>query len=382
MRFLPPVALHAFIFLLMLVTGTVQAMPAPQPPDVPAHSHFLIDFDSGQVLAEHDPDRQVAPASITKLMTAYIIFSEMEKGRLKTDTPVTISEKAWRMGGSRMFVEVGTQVPAWDLIQGMMVQSGNDATVALAEHVAGTEDAFADYMNATAKQLGMTRSHFLNASGWPSPEHYTTARDIATLARALIRDFPEYYKVYSERSFTYNGITQPNRNRLLGEGGVDGMKTGFTDDAGYCVVNSAKRGDMRLISVVLGTKTARERFIHSAALLNYGFRFFETRKIATAGTASNQVPVWKGANDAVAVGPKQDQYVTVQKSEVADVTLQTELESNIVAPVALGAPLGKITVNLAGKPLTTVPLYALQTVEAGGWWKRLKDDLKLRWINR
>ena len=354
-------------------------MPAPQPPAVEARSHILLDFDSGQVLAESNPDARVEPASLTKLMTAYLVFTEIGKGNLKLDDMVTISEKAWRTGGSRMFVEVGTQVRAEDLVRGMIIQSGNDATLALAEHIAGTEEAFANYMNQAAKQLGMTGSHFINSYGWPDPNHYTTARDIATLARAIIREFPQHYPYYSQQEFQYNGITQYNRNRLLGrEDGVDGMKTGFTDSAGYCLVTSAKRSGMRLVSVVIGTKTAKQRTAFSAALLNYGFRFFETHQLFDGSSPLDQVQVWKGDSAQLPVGPNEPIYVTTQRGRKDALAVQAELQPSVIAPVKAGTEIGKVKVSFEGKVIREAPVYALQTVEAGSWWRRLWDEARLR----
>ncbi len=371
-----PLAVLALAFTSPLLAMN---MPAPQPPTIETRSHILLDFDSGQVLADHNPDARVEPASLTKLMTAYLVFAEIGKGNLKLDDMVTVSEKAWRTGGSRMFVEVGTQVRAEDLIRGMIIQSGNDATLALAEHIAGTEEAFADYMNQAARQLGMTGSHFINSYGWPDPNHYTTARDIATLARSIIREFSQHYPYYSQQEFVYNGITQYNRNRLLGrEAGVDGMKTGFTDSAGYCLVTSAKRGTMRLVSVVIGTKTAKQRTSYSSALLNYGFRFFETHQLFDGSHPLDQVQVWKGDSKQLPVGPNEPIYVTTQRGRKDALAVQAQLQPSVVAPVQAGTELGKVTVSFEGKVIREAPVYALQTVEAGSWWRRLWDEAWLR----
>ncbi|MGH8528453.1 MAG: D-alanyl-D-alanine carboxypeptidase family protein [Nevskiales bacterium] len=367
-----------FTLIGLLLAQFAAAMPAPRSPTVEARSHILLDFNSTQVLAENNADARVEPASLTKLMTAYLVFTEIGKGNLKLDDMVTVSEKAWRTGGSRMFVEVGNQVQAVDLIRGMIIQSGNDATLALAEHIAGTEEAFADYMNQAAKQLGMTGTHFINSYGWPDPNHYTTARDVAFLARAIIREFPQHYPYYSQQEFVYNGITQYNRNRLLGQDGVDGMKTGFTDSAGYCLVTSAKRGEMRLVSVVIGTKTARQRTAFSSALLNYGFRFFETHKLFDGATAMDEVQVWKGSSEQLAVGPSEPIYVTTQRGQKDALSVQAELQPSVVAPVKAGTELGRLTVSLEGKVIRQAPVYALQTVELGSWWRRLVDEARLR----
>ena len=268
-----------FVLIFSLWASVVSAanIPVPAAPKLAASSWVLLDYSSNQVLAEHDADKRIEPASITKVMTAYVVYQALEEGLISMEDQVQISEKAWRMKGSRMFIEVNKWVSIEDLVHGMVIQSGNDAAVALAEHVAGSEEAFADQMNVTAQRLGMTGTHFVNATGWPNDNHYTTARDIATLSRALIHDFPENYQIYQKKEFKYNNIKQPNRNRLLWrDSSVDGLKTGHTDAAGYCLAASAKRGEMRLISVVMGTSSDSARAKHSQTLLNYGFRYYET----------------------------------------------------------------------------------------------------------
>lgn len=290
-----------------LPLAAVAQLPVPSPPAVDAQSYLVIDFNSGHEIASHEPDAQMEPASLTKLMTAYVIFNELRAGRLTLEDEALISERAWRTGGSRMFVDVNTRVSIEDLLKGMIIQSGNDASVALAEHVAGTEEAFAGLMNAHAARLGMTGSNFTNATGWPDEGLYTTARDIATLSRALIAEFPQYYHWYSEREFTWNNIRQNNRNNLLWrDSTVDGLKTGQTEAAGYCLVTSALRNDMRLITVVLGTRSERARADISQALLNYGFRFFETHRLYAAGTELARTRVWKGVLEDVPVGIAED----------------------------------------------------------------------------
>jgi len=270
-------------------------MPVPAPPEVAAKNYLLVDVASGKVLAEKNADEKIEPASITKLMTAFVVYKEMEAGRLSMDDIVTISEKAWRMGGSRMYLEVGSKVPVHELLKGLIIQSGNDASVALAEHIAGTEDAFVQLMNQHAVELGMNDTHFVNCTGWPDKQHLTTARDIAKLAIAIIHESPEHYSWYAEKEFTYNNIKQYNRNKLLWrDDSVDGIKTGHTESAGYCLVSSALRDDMRIVSVVLGTDSEKARANVSQALLNYGFRFFESHTLYNKGDVLSRPRVWGG----------------------------------------------------------------------------------------
>jgi D-alanyl-D-alanine carboxypeptidase (penicillin-binding protein 5/6) len=307
-----------------------------------------------------------------------VVFKEISNGSLSLSDKVRISEKAWRTPGSRMFVEVNTQVAVADLIKGMIIQSGNDATVALAEQVAGSEDSFAALMNQHAQRLGMTHSHFVNSTGLPDKELYTTARDIARIARALIKEFPEYYRWYSEKKFTYNDITQYNRNKLLWrDESVDGLKTGHTDTAGYCLVTSAEREGMRLISVVLGTKSEEARADASQALLNYGFRFFETHKLYDAGTKLTSSRVWKGASESVDLGLADTLYVTIPRGEYKNLDASMQLHEQIVAPVADGQPLGEVVVRLGEQTVADKNLIALQSVAEGSFWQRIVDEALL-----
>jgi D-alanyl-D-alanine carboxypeptidase (penicillin-binding protein 5/6) len=350
----------------------------PPPPQLKARSFIVIDHDSGRVLAALEPDTRQEPASLTKLMAAYGVFKALKEGRIKTTDPVTISERAWRQEGSRMFVEVGKQVSVNDLLQGMIVQSGNDATVALAEKVGGTEETFVQMMNTYAKQLGMANSHFTNSAGMPDPEHYMTARDAATLASALIHEFPEYYKLYSQREFTWNGITQQNRNGLLWrDATVDGVKTGHTETAGYCLVASAKRDGMRLVSVVLGTDSMRAREDASAALLNYGFNFFETKRVYAAGQPLTTTRVWKGKDDEVGLTLKRDLYVTSQRGGVDSVKAEFELPETLEAPLARDKAVGKTRILVDGAPVAEYELYPAQDVAAAGFFGRAWDSLRL-----
>ncbi|HEY4646205.1 MAG TPA: D-alanyl-D-alanine carboxypeptidase family protein [Steroidobacteraceae bacterium] len=367
------------LFSLALACGAHGAsVPVPAPPKLDARSYVLIDHHSGRVLAERSPDERLEPASITKLMTAYAVFDAIRAGKLKLDDAVTISERAWRAEGSRTFLEVGKQVPVEVLIQGMIVQSGNDATIALAERVGGTEETFASLMNEYAKRLGMTNSHFENSSGLPSPTHYMSARDIATLSSAIVREFPAYYRWYSQREFTWNNIRQENRNGLLDrDPSVDGIKTGFTETAGYCLVTSAKRDDMRLISVVLGTPSEKARETSSQALLNYGFSFFETRKLHDAGTSLQQVEVWKAAESPVDAGLRHPLHVTVPRGELGAVKSVITVEPKLIAPLATTAKVAELRVQLGDELLATRPLHPLKAVAEGGLWTRIIDSVLL-----
>jgi D-alanyl-D-alanine carboxypeptidase (penicillin-binding protein 5/6) len=368
------------VILSLSAAPSSAALPVPAAPDIAARSYVLQDFSSGRIFAERNADERMEPASITKLMTAYAVFHELRAGDIKLEAAVTISERAWKMGGSRMFIEVNKQASVEELLQGMIVQSGNDASVALAEHVAGSEEAFAALMNEYAAKLGMKNSHFMNSTGWPDPEHYTTARDIAILAHAIIDEFPEYYKWYSQREFTYNGITQGNRNTLLWrDASVDGMKTGHTDAAGFCLVTSAKRDDMRLITVVLGTSSEKIRADESLSLLNYGFRFFETHKLYTAGQQVTEAKIWKGAVDRLPLGLAHDLYITVPRGQYKNLKAELKLNAVLTAPATQGEPYGAVGISLADEVITEQPLIALQDVPEGSLFKQLLDELYMLW---
>jgi D-alanyl-D-alanine carboxypeptidase (penicillin-binding protein 5/6) len=372
--------LFSFLLTVLLLTSSLlhAATPAPKPPSVGAKGYLVVDFHSGQAIAEKNADQRLEPASITKLMSAYVIFSEIRNGTLALEDKVRISKKAWRTEGSRMFVEVNTQVSVADLLKGMIIQSGNDATVALAEQVAGTEEGFASLMNHHAQQLGLRDSNFVNSTGLPHKDHYTTARDIARIARALIAEFPEYYQWYSERSFTYNGISQYNRNKLLWrDESVDGLKTGHTDSAGYCLVTSAERDGMRLISVVLGTKSEEARADASQALLNYGFRFFETHKLYDGGSKLASTRVWKGAVESVDLGLADTLYVTVPRGEYKNLDASIQLQEQIIAPAAKGQVLGRIIIRLGDQLIAEKDLTALSDVAEGSFWQRIVDEALL-----
>ncbi|MAT65777.1 MAG: serine-type D-Ala-D-Ala carboxypeptidase [Gammaproteobacteria bacterium] len=372
---------HSFLTVFLLLsfqTAAAAPMPVPKAPDIGARSYLLIDHHSGQVLAEKDSHSPVEPASITKMMAVYVVFKELRKGALSLDDQVRVSERAWRMPGSRMFIEVGKRVSVEDLLKGVIVQSGNDATVALAEHIAGSEDTFAEYMNKYAADLGLENSHFTNSTGLPDPEHYMSAADIVKVARALIQEFPEYYQWYSQKSFTYNDITQHNRNKLLWrDASVDGIKTGHTEAAGYCLVTSAQREGMRLISVVLGTGSEEARADASQALLNYGFRFFETHKLYDAGAKLVDARVWKGASEVLPLGVETPLYLTIPRGRYDDLQANVQRDPRILAPVAAGEARGSLVINLDGNTLTEVPLVALESVDEGSFWQRTVDEVLL-----
>ena len=349
----------------------------PTPPQVAARAYIVIDSRTDKVLAAKDATARMEPASLTKLMTAYIVFQELRSGKLKLEDEVTVSEHAWRSEGSRTFIELGKPVSVQDLILGMVVQSGNDATIALAERIAGTEETFAQLMNANAARLGMVGSHFENSSGLPSPQHYTTARDMSLLANAIIKDFPQYYKWFSVREFVHNGIKQQNRNGLLDKDPtVDGLKTGHTDSAGFCLVTSSLRDGMRLVSVVLGSDSMKSREDASAALLNYAFTFYDTKLLVKGGTVLATARVWKGQTDSVDLGIKDDLYLTVPRGH-SDIKTTVDVTPKLIAPLASDATLGTVHVFNGTESVATLPLQPLKPVAAGGWWRRLIDTIRL-----
>jgi serine-type D-Ala-D-Ala carboxypeptidase (penicillin-binding protein 5/6) len=352
-------------------------MSIPSAPQVDARAYILVDYRTDKTLASKDAVARMEPASLTKLMTAYLVFQELAAGKLKLDAMVTVSEHAWRSEGSRTFIELGKPVSVQDLILGMIVQSGNDATIALAERVAGTEETFVQLMNADAKRLGMVGTHFENSSGLPSPQHYTTARDMSLLANAMIRDFPQYYKYYSVREFEHNGIKQQNRNGLLEKDpSVDGLKTGHTDSAGFCLVTSSLRDGMRLVSVVLGSTSMKGRENASAALLNYGFTFYDTRLVVKGGTVLATSRVWKAAQSPIELGIKDDLYLTLPRGQ-SDLKTAADVQPKLIAPLGPDAAVGSLRVLGGGQTLATVPLHPLKPVAAGGWWRRLIDTIRL-----
>ncbi len=374
---------RVLVCLLLLNMGAPFAMAAdgsavPPPPTISAKAWLLADYNSGRVLGGFNQDQRIEPASITKLMTDYVVFRSIRDKRIHLEDPVLISEAAWRTGGSRSFVKLGDRVPVSVLLQGTIIQSGNDASVALAEHVSGSESAFADLMNIYAKELGMTHSNFRNATGLPDPDHYTTATDIVKLADALIRDFPEYYGWYSQKEFTWNGITQGNRNGLLSrDSTVDGLKTGHTDAAGYCLVASAVRDGMRLVAVVLGTDSTRAREQDAQALLNYGYRFYETKLLLPAGKSLAETRVWKGEQELAGVGVNHDVWVTVPRGTAERLKPVYTLPAQVFAPLAPSVELGKVRVELDGRSIAEAGLYPVQAVATGSLWQQARDTVLL-----
>jgi D-alanyl-D-alanine carboxypeptidase (penicillin-binding protein 5/6) len=356
------------------------ATPVPAPPQIEASGYLLLDFGTGTELAAHQADTRLEPASLTKIMTGYTIYREIAAGRVSLTDQVLISEKAWRTDGSKMFVEVGKQVLLEDLLKGMIIQSGNDASVALAEHVAGSEQAFADLMNTRAAELGMTASHFTNATGLPDPEHYTTARDISRVTAALIREFPQYYAWDGTKEFEYNGIKQQNRNRLLWKDPtVDGVKTGYTQAAGYCLVASAKRDDMRLLSVVMGAESPNAREQASLELLNYGFRFYESHRLYAGAQPLERLRVWMGDVEQVSVGPAHDVVATIPRGRYSGLSARLNKLPELTAPIPKGTRVGDVVVDLDGAELLRVPAVALENVSEGGLWRKATDTV-MRWF--
>lgn len=370
--------LFALSWLLTALTYAADLLPPPPSPDIAARAFLLMDFQSGQVLQSVKPDERVEPASLTKLMTAYLTFTALKQGRLKPGQTLTVSEQAWRAEGSRMFVQLNSQVAVEDLMQGMIVQSGNDASITLAEGIAGTEQAFVELMNRQAQRLGMRNTHFTNATGLPHAQHYSTARDLGLLTAAIVRDFPEYYPLYAVKEYRYNNITQPNRNRLLWQDPfVDGVKTGHTESAGFCLITSAKRGEMRLISVVIGTASDNARTTESQKLLNYGFQFYETYRLYQKGQAVATLPVYKGDENSVKAGFVNNVYLSLPKGHYQQAKITLTSRQPLLAPLAPGQAVGTLTVNVEGKPVIGYSLQALENVKVAGLFGRAWDSVKL-----
>jgi D-alanyl-D-alanine carboxypeptidase (penicillin-binding protein 5/6) len=366
--------------LLLLIASLAQANPSliPSPPNLAASGYVLMDYHSGQIIAQSNAGQRLEPASLTKMMTAYTVFNELRAGHISLSDQVRVSEKAWRMTGSRMFIEAGSSVSVEELLKGMIIQSGNDASVALAEHVAGSEDAFVTLMNVHAKRLGLEHTNFTNSTGLPDPDLYTTPIDMAKLASALIHEFPEYYPWYSERSYTFNNIRQSNRNLLLfRDDSVDGLKTGHTSAAGYCLVASAQRNEMRLISVIMGTGSERARAQESEKLLNYGFRFFETHRLYAAREPLSQMRIWKAEIEQLPLGLGEELFVTVPRGQYGDLKASMRVDQTITAPISQQQALGAVEIRLGNELLAERPLIALQDVAKGGLWQQLKDHVLL-----
>lgn len=359
-------------------TAIHKPLVTPAAPNLNAKAYILIDVNSGKILAEKNSDEHLPPASLTKMMTLYVISNALNNGQIHLNDSVRVSRDAWKIGGSRMFIKEGQQVAVEDLLKGIIVDSGNDACVAMAEHVGGSENAFTDVMNQQAQNLGMKNSHFTDSTGLPHPELYTTAKDLAILGRALITEFPQYYGWYKQKWFTYNGIRQPNRNRLLWrDSAVDGIKTGHTNDAGFCLVSSAKHNDMRLLAVVLGEPNDSTRADDSEKLLNYGFRFFETHQLFKSGQTISELPLYKGIVDKVSVGATENQFVTIPTGQYQRLAIMTKVPAYVQAPIKKGDKIGELVVQFDNKIILTKPLYALQNIEQGGLYTRAKDSIRL-----
>ncbi|MDH4275094.1 MAG: D-alanyl-D-alanine carboxypeptidase, partial [Gammaproteobacteria bacterium] len=362
---------------LGLISVIAQAAPPPLAP-LAAKAYVLMDFHTGMVIAAKDADVPLEPASLTKMMTTYVVEKELRAGHIRLTDEVKISKRAWLMGGSRMFIEVGKNIALQDLLHGVIVHSGNDASVALAEYVSGTEEAFVELMNKTAAELDMRTTHFMNATGLPQANHFSSAADLARLGQAIIRDFPEHYAWYSEKEYTFNRIKQLNRNRLLFEvESVDGIKTGHTDTAGYCIALSAARDTMRFVGVILGTKSESARIMEGKKMLNYGFQYYETHKIYSARQPVANLRVWKGAADSLAVGVEQDFYITYPRGEYGRLISKANIDKRVMAPVARGQVLGNISIILDKQVLVTRDLAALNDVRSGGMIGNAFDDLRL-----
>lgn len=368
------------ILLLCVAIFSLQthATIIPKPPTIAASSYILMDAKSGEIIVQENADQQLPPASLTKLMTTYVVIHELVMGTIKETDDVQISVNAWRTGGSKMFIREGTTVPLMDLLRGVIIQSGNDSSIALAEHVAGSEEAFADMMNQFAANLGMTNTHFLNATGLPAEGHLTTAHDLAILATHIVHDHARYYPLYKEKEFTFNGISQPNRNLLLyWDPSVDGLKTGHTDEAGYCLVSSAERDGTRLISVVMGTASDRARAQESQKLLTYGFRYFQSHQVLAADTALQQADVWLGQEDQVGFGVDKDMVITIPRGQEGNLVVSYAVDNILKAPIAKGAQLGTLKVTLEDQVLAERPLVALNDVQEAGFIARTWGYIKL-----
>ncbi len=366
------------------VSSVNNPLITPSPPTLNAKAYILIDVNSGKILAEKNSEEKLPPASLTKMMTLYVISNALSNEQLHLSDPVRISQEAWKIGGSRMFVKEGQEVSVEDLLKGIIVDSGNDACVAMAEHLGGSEIGFTDIMNQQAKNLGMASSHFTDSTGLPDKDHYTTAKDLALLGRALIQNHPQYYHWYKQKWFTFNGIRQPNRNRLLWRNSqVDGLKTGHTNDAGFCLVSSAKHDNMRLLAVVLGSPSETARADDSERLLTYGFRFFETHELYKAGSAITELPLYKGQLDKISIGLGDTQYATIPSGQYQHLSVMTKVPKYIEAPLKKGDKIGELIVKFDNNIISSQPLYALQNVPYGGFFTRMKDSIRLtckRWV--
>jgi len=379
-RFSKNITMWVIFFLICMLAGQAVAAinAAPAVPSVEATAYVLQDFHSGKVLAEKNSEKKIEPASLTKMMTVYVVENELKSGNINLSDKVKISEKAWRMEGSRMFIEVNSWVTVDDLIKGVIIQSGNDASVALAEFIAGSEEAFASLMNQYAAKIGLSGTNYVNATGLPHEQHYTTARDLALLSRVIIREYPESYKLYSQKEFTYNNIKQYNRNKLLWQDKfVDGLKTGHTESAGYCLAASADRDGMRLISVVLGTSSENARSAETQKLLTFGFRFFETHRLYEAGKSLTTARIWKGEQDSISLGLTNDLYVTIPRGQYEQLAASMSINSQIIAPAEKGQVFGRVNIGLNEDVLVQRDLVNLVSVESAGFVSSIIDEVKM-----
>ncbi|QEP42429.1 D-alanyl-D-alanine carboxypeptidase [Ectothiorhodospiraceae bacterium BW-2] len=367
-----------WVWFFLSVALPVAAIPIPEPPQLKGSGYILFDYHSSEVIAGKNIHEPLEPASLTKLMTAYVVFHELKEGHIGLNDEVLVSEKAWKTPGSRMFIEVGKRVRVEDLIKGMVIQSGNDASVALAEYIAGSEESFASLMNDYAQRLGMENSNFNNSNGLPVANHYTTAYDMALLSAAIIRQFPDYYRWFSEKSFTYNEITQRSRNPLLHrDDSVDGLKTGHTNAAGYCLVASANRDSMRLITVMMGASSNQERAEETMKLLNFGFRFYETHRLYGAAETLKQSRIWQGSSETVALGLNEELFITIPRGEYKNLQANLAITEPLMAPVAQGERVGQLELTLGGERIASPAVVTLHSVAEGNLWQQLKDRLLL-----
>ena len=367
--------IYFLLFVPFCIDLTAQSM-VPKAPKLNLSSYILMEASTNTVIAEFNSDNQIAPASMTKVMSGYVIADQVANGSISLDDKVLISEKAWKTGGSKMFIEAGKRVSVKDLLSGIIIQSGNDATIAMAEYVAGSEEGFVDFMNAYATEMGLTNSLFQNATGFSDPNHFTSAKDLAKLTQALINNFPDHYTTYKEKEFTFSGIRQLNRNKLLWrDDSVDGVKTGHTDSAGFCLISSAKRNDMRLIAVVAGSESENERLTASQRLLEYGFRFYATQKLVSQETKVTSAKVWGGKTDQVALGSSKDIYLTLPRSDFKNIKANYQFNNNIQAPIEVGQEIGSIEFTSNDRIVLSAPLVAIENVDAKGFfgmlWSRL-----------
>jgi len=367
---------HLLSVIILIIGFNVNAAPIPKAPNPDVKSYILIDYDSGMVIAEKNADLILPPASITKIMTSYIIFTELQNKTLAKNDDVLISKKAWKTGGSKMFIEVGKKVKVSDLLQGIITSSGNDASVAMAEHISGDEETFAIYMNQLAENLGMVNTSYANSTGLPNDNLFTTARDISILARSLIKTFPNDYKLYSKKEYIYNEIKQYSRNKLLYlDDTVDGMKTGYTKKAGYCLVSSALRGKKRLISVVLGAKSPEHRTNASKSLLEYGFRFFETHKLYKQNNIVTEGNIFGGSQQKIKLGVLEDEYISIPRRQIKNIKTKYVIDQNLTAPVQKGESIGYAVIQLQGETITTIKLYAMESVQEGSFYRKTLDSI-------